>query len=77
MNVFVIFVIEKNPTNRLQKCYLGCETGSYGDNCSRKCDHCKNSDTCDIKTGECDDNGCSLPGFRPPKCESKKANQAK
>lgn len=37
-----------NPRYSLHACYLGCETGSYGDNCSRKCDHCKNSDTCNV-----------------------------
>eukprot|EP00105_Crassostrea_gigas_P019607 XP_011438156.1 PREDICTED: multiple epidermal growth factor-like domains protein 11 [Crassostrea gigas] len=55
----------------LERCEVqvfGCETGSYGDNCSRKCDHCKNSDTCDIDTGECDENGCSLSGLWPPIC---------
>lgn len=66
-----------NPRYSLHACYLGCETGSYGDNCSRKCDHCKNSDTCDIDTGDCDENGCSLSGFWPPICNGKKANQAK
>uniref|UniRef100_A0A8W8NL23 EGF-like domain-containing protein n=1 Tax=Magallana gigas TaxID=29159 RepID=A0A8W8NL23_MAGGI len=46
-----------------------CNTGSYGVNCSKTCGHCNNSETCDIDTGECDDNGCALPGLRPPICD--------
>lgn len=30
-----------------------------------------NSETCDIDTGECDDNGCALPGFKSPLCSGK------
>ncbi|XP_052692559.1 multiple epidermal growth factor-like domains protein 10 [Crassostrea angulata] len=48
---------------------FGCNTGSYGVNCSKTCGHCNNSETCDIDTGECDDNGCALPGLRPPICD--------
>eukprot|EP00105_Crassostrea_gigas_P015664 XP_011432729.2 PREDICTED: multiple epidermal growth factor-like domains protein 10 [Crassostrea gigas] len=47
---------------------FGCETGTYDINCSKTCRHCKNSETCDIDTGECDDIGCALPGFKPPMC---------
>lgn len=47
---------------------LGCETGTYGINCSRTCSHCKNSATCNIETGECDVLGCALTGFKPPLC---------
>uniref|UniRef100_K1PXV5 Multiple epidermal growth factor-like domains 10 n=1 Tax=Magallana gigas TaxID=29159 RepID=K1PXV5_MAGGI len=59
---------------------FGCETGFYGDNCSKSCDHCVNNKYCDIDTGQCDDLGCALqhqppscidciPGFHGPKCE--------
>ncbi|XP_065939417.1 receptor-type tyrosine-protein phosphatase epsilon isoform X2 [Magallana gigas] len=47
---------------------FGCETGTYDINCTKTCSHCKNSETCDIYTGECDDNGCALPGFKSPLC---------
>lgn len=57
-----------NPSYRLQTCYLGCETGTYGINCTKTCRHCKNGETCDIDSGKCDDNGCALPGFKPPMC---------
>lgn len=60
-----------NPSNILQTCYIGCETGTYDINCSKTCRHCKNSETCDIDTGECDDIGCALPGFKPPMCSGK------
>lgn len=56
---------------RLQKLCLGCETGTYGINCSRTCGHCKNSDTCDIDDGKCDIDGCAKPGYDPPSCNSK------
>nr|XP_034320551.1 multiple epidermal growth factor-like domains protein 10 isoform X2 [Crassostrea gigas] len=45
-----------------------CETGTYDVSCSKTCSHCKNSETCDIDTGECDGNGCALPGFKSPMC---------
>lgn len=64
-------VLHVNQRYWLHTSDLGCETGSFGDDCSRKCDHCKNSETCDIETGQCDDNGCSLSGFRPPICDGK------
>lgn len=60
-----------NPCNRLKTCYLGCETGTYDVNCSKTCSHCKNSKTCNIDTGECDENGCAVPGFKPPMCTGK------
>lgn len=66
-----VYLKEMNPRNRLQIFYLGCNTGSYGVNCSKTCGHCNNSETCDIDTGECDDNGCALPGLRPPICDGK------
>nr|XP_034322286.1 uncharacterized protein LOC105328158 isoform X3 [Crassostrea gigas] len=47
---------------------FGCETGTYDVNCSKTCSHCKNSKTCNIDTGECDENGCAVPGFKPPMC---------
>lgn len=30
-----------------------------------------NNETCDIDTGECDYNGCALPGFESPLCSGK------
>lgn len=61
------------PSNiyRLQKPYLGCETGTYGINCSRTCDHCKNNETCDIDDGKCDNQGCAKPEYKPPNCFGK------
>lgn len=50
---------------------LGCNTGTYGLQCNKKCDHCKNNNTCDIDTGECDNLGCALAGFEPNMCNSK------
>lgn len=47
---------------------FGCETGTYDISCSKTCSHCKNSETCDIDTGECDDNGCAIPGFKSSMC---------
>lgn len=60
-----------NTNNRSQTFFLGCETGTYDINCTKTCSHCKNSETCDIYTGECDDNGCALPGFKSPLCSGK------
>lgn len=50
---------------------LGCETGKYDTSCSKTCSHCMNNETCDIDTGECDYNGCALPGFESPLCSGK------
>nr|XP_034322282.1 uncharacterized protein LOC105327342 isoform X2 [Crassostrea gigas] len=47
---------------------FGCETGTYTVECSKTCNHCKNNETCDIDTGECDGNGCAQPGFESPMC---------
>lgn len=60
-----------HPSSWLLTCYLGCETGTYNVNCFKTCSHCKNSEACDINTGECDDNGCALPGFKSPMCSGK------
>lgn len=38
---------------------LGCEVGYYGEDCSKKCDHCKNNASCGIQNGECDRFGCA------------------
>lgn len=51
--------------------YLGCETGHYGEDCSKKCDHCRNNATCGIQNGECDHNGCASPVYQPPLCKGK------
>eukprot|EP00105_Crassostrea_gigas_P015663 XP_011432728.1 PREDICTED: multiple epidermal growth factor-like domains protein 10 isoform X1 [Crassostrea gigas] len=48
----------------------GCETGKYDTSCSKTCSHCMNNETCDIDTGECDYNGCALPGFESPLCSA-------
>lgn len=37
----------------------GCEVGYYGEDCSKKCDHCKNNASCGIQNGECDRFGCA------------------
>nr|XP_022311323.1 platelet endothelial aggregation receptor 1-like [Crassostrea virginica] len=47
---------------------FGCETGRHGVNCSSTCEHCRNNASCDIMTGECDDNGCSNNKLEPPFC---------
>lgn len=62
-----------NPSNRLhvQTYMLGCETGTYDVNCSKTCSHCNNKENCGIDTGECDDNGCALPGFKSHMCNGK------
>lgn len=51
--------------------YLGCKVGFYGKNCANKCDHCKNSVTCEVQNGECDALGCINDGYQPPLCKSK------
>lgn len=70
----VIHMIDREiaiPSNRLHIICLGCETGTYGINCSRTCGHCENSETCDIDDGKCDMDGCAKPGYEPPSCNSK------
>lgn len=51
--------------------FLGCETGNYGGDCSKKCDHCKNNASCAIQNGECDDIGCASPVYQHPLCKGK------
>lgn len=51
--------------------FLGCEIGTYDVNCSKTCSHCKNSETCEIDSGECDKNGCAFSGFKSPMCSGK------
>lgn len=56
----------------------GCETGTYGVNCSKTCSHhCENSENCDIDTGECDYNGCAFPGFKSLMCGGRLLKQGK
>lgn len=50
---------------------LGCNVGFYGEDCSKKCNHCRNNATCRIQNGECDDLGCSNKGYQPPSCQRK------
>lgn len=49
--------------------FLECKTGYYGDDCSKKCDHCKNNASCISKSEECDIFGCAYPGYQPPSCK--------
>uniref|UniRef100_K1QV61 Multiple epidermal growth factor-like domains 11 n=1 Tax=Magallana gigas TaxID=29159 RepID=K1QV61_MAGGI len=61
----------EGPVPMLEICEVqvfGCETGFYGENCSSTCDHCKNTETCGIVNGHCDEQGCALSGFQAPKC---------
>lgn len=51
--------------------FLGCEIGTYDVNCSKTCNHCKNSETCEINSGKCDENGCAFSGFKSPMCSGK------
>ena len=44
---------------------LGCKTGHYGIDCGKTCNHCKNNETCNIDTGQCDISGCAI-NFSPP-----------
>lgn len=48
----------------------GCETGTYGESCLKKCYHCKNNATCGIQNGECDGSGC-IGLYKPPLCKGK------
>nr|XP_022308404.1 multiple epidermal growth factor-like domains protein 10 [Crassostrea virginica] len=48
---------------------FGCETGRYGFNCSKTCNHCKNNETCNIDTGHCDISGCAI-NYSPPLCKA-------
>lgn len=48
----------------------GCETGTYGESCSKKCNQCKNNATCGIQYGECDGSGC-IGLYKPPLCKGK------
>uniref|UniRef100_A0A8W8NUH6 protein-tyrosine-phosphatase n=2 Tax=Magallana gigas TaxID=29159 RepID=A0A8W8NUH6_MAGGI len=50
------------PCPMLEICEVqvfGCEVGYYGEDCSKKCDHCKNNASCGIQNGECDRFGCA------------------
>ena len=49
--------------------YVGCDTGKYGNNCSKSCDHCHNKYHCGIVSGKCDQSGCANKNFLPPFCE--------
>ncbi|KAL3197361.1 hypothetical protein MRX96_044934 [Rhipicephalus microplus] len=43
-----------------------CPVGTYGLNCSKKCD-CENGASCNVTNGQC----ICLPGFTGPRCESR------
>ncbi|XP_061185080.1 multiple epidermal growth factor-like domains protein 11 [Saccostrea echinata] len=47
----------------------GCPTGTFGTNCSQNCSHCKNTLTCDVETGACDNDGCAREGFEGSLCK--------
>uniref|UniRef100_K1QG63 protein-tyrosine-phosphatase n=1 Tax=Magallana gigas TaxID=29159 RepID=K1QG63_MAGGI len=47
---------------------FGCNPGYFGDDCSKKCDHCENNATCGANTGECDALGCSDKRYQPRFC---------
>lgn len=55
--------------------FTGCDVGYYAENCSDRCDHCKNSASCGIQHGDCDENGCVYPGYQPPLCKGLKRNR--
>lgn len=51
--------------------YLECKTGYYGEDCSNKCNHCKNNASCTLQSEECDALSCAYPGYQPPLCKGK------
>ena len=48
----------------------GCLLGKYGENCTKICNHRKNNLSCDTQSGRCNSEGCALPGFQMPYCQS-------
>lgn len=65
--------MSKKCLNIFFNCFflIGCTPGYYGDDCSKKCDHCENNAACGAKTGECDVLGCSNKRYQPRFCTSK------
>nr|XP_022311339.1 receptor-type tyrosine-protein phosphatase alpha-like isoform X2 [Crassostrea virginica] len=60
------------PCPMLEICEVqvfGCDTGKYGNSCSKLCDHCHNNYHCGIVSGKCDQSGCANKNFHPPFCE--------
>lgn len=51
--------------------FLECKTGYYGEDCYKKCDHCKNNASCASQSEECDAHGCAYSGYQPPLCKGK------
>lgn len=49
----------KNQTVLRYAFLLGCDTGYYGEDCSKTCEHCINNNTFGIHNGNCDDTGCA------------------
>ena len=37
--------------------FTACDAGSYGNNCTERCGHCLNNETCDVVCGKCQ-HGC-------------------
>nr|XP_022311487.1 receptor-type tyrosine-protein phosphatase mu-like isoform X2 [Crassostrea virginica] len=48
---------------------FGCDTGKYGSNCNKSCEHCHNINHCGIVSGKCDTSGCANKNFSPPYCQ--------
>ena len=47
---------------------LGCENGTYGENCNNMCGHCIDGEFCDHTNGSCL-NGCN-PGYVGDECKT-------
>lgn len=48
---------------------MSCEERNVHANCSKRCDHCKNKNVCEIKSEECDNQGCANNKYRHPLCK--------
>nr|XP_034321632.1 receptor-type tyrosine-protein phosphatase epsilon-like [Crassostrea gigas] len=46
-----------------------CKERNVDVNCSKRCDHCKNKKVCEIKSDECDNQGCANNKYRQPLCK--------
>ncbi|XP_078327444.1 uncharacterized protein LOC144623123 [Crassostrea virginica] len=74
MTIRFVWIYQDNildgPCPMLEICEVqvfGCKTGHYGFDCGKTCNHCKNNETCNIDTGQCDISGCAI-NFSPPLC---------
>ena len=50
--------------------FVGCQIGTYGENCKEHCGLCLNNDDCYHVNGTCV-KGC-LPGYMGDKCKTRK-----